>query len=46
MSLEVIKKKKINLLGIIFFGKKELETMETIKFFGKKNFEKKYKNIR
>ena len=42
MSLEVIKKKK-NLLGIIFFEKKELETLETIKFFGK-NFEKKYKN--
>ena len=47
MSLEVIKKKKkINLLGIIFFGKKELETMETIKFFGKKILKKKYKNIR
>ena len=44
MSFGGYKKKKINLLGIIFFGKKELETMETIKFFGKKNFKKKYKN--
>ena len=43
MSLEVIKKKKINLLGIIFFGKQELETLETIKFFGKKILKK---NIR
>ena len=43
MSLEVIKKKKINLLGIIFFGKKELETMETIKFFGKKILKKNIK---
>ena len=43
MSLEVIKKKKIKLLGIIFFGKKELETLETIKFFGKKILKK---NIR
>ena len=42
MSLEVIKK-KINLLGIIFFGKKELETMETIKFFGKKILKKNIK---
>ena len=40
MSLEVIKKKKINLLGIIFFGKQELETLETIKFFGKKILKK------
>ena len=37
------KKKKINLLGIIFFGKKELETMETIKFFGKKILKKNIK---
>ena len=43
MSLEIIKKKKINLLGIIFFGKKELETMETIKFFGKKILKKNIK---
>ena len=43
MSLEVIKKKKINLLGIIFFGKQELETLEVIKFFGKKILKK---NIR
>ena len=43
MSLEVIKKKNINLLGIIFFGKKELETMETIKFFGKKILKKNIK---
>ena len=43
MSLEVIKKKKINLLGIIFFGKKELETFETIKFFGKKILKKNIK---
>ena len=43
MSLEVIKKKKINLLGIIFFGKKELETMETIKFFAKKILKKNIK---
>ncbi len=43
MSLEVIKKKKINLLGIIFFGKKELETLETIKFFGKKILKKNIK---
>ena len=43
MSLEVIKKKKIKLLGIIFFGKKELETMETIKFFGKKILKKNIK---
>ena len=43
MSLEVIKKKKINLLGIIFFGKQELETLETIKFFGKKILKKDIK---
>ena len=43
MSLEVIKKKKINLLGIIFFGRQELETMETIKFFGKKILKKNIK---
>jgi len=43
MSLEVIKKKKINLLGIIFFGKQELETLETIKFFGKKILKKNIK---
>ena len=43
MSLEVIKKKKIKLLGIIFFGKKELETLETIKFFGKKILKKNIK---
>ena len=43
MSLEVIKKKNINLLGIIFFGKKELETLETIKFFGKKILKKNIK---
>ena len=43
MSLEVIKKKKINLLGIIFFGKKEMETFETIKFFGKKILKKNIK---
>ena len=43
MSLEVIKKQKINLLGIIFFGKKELETMEAIKFFGKKILKKDIK---
>ena len=43
MSLEVIKKKKIKLLGIIFFGKKELETLETIKFFGKKILKKNVK---
>ncbi len=43
MSLEVIKKKKINLLGIIFFGKKESETLETIKFFGKKILKKNIK---
>ena len=43
MSLEVIKKQKINLLGIIFFGKQELETLETIKFFGKKILKKNIK---
>ena len=43
MSLEVVKKKKINLLGIIFFGKQELETLETIKFFGKKILKKNIK---
>ena len=43
MSLEVIKQKKINLLGIIFFGKKELETLETIKFFGEKILKKNIK---
>ena len=43
MSLEVIKKKKIKMLGIIFFGKKELETLETIKFFGKKILKKNIK---
>ncbi len=43
MSLEVIKKKKIKLLGIIFFGKKELETLDTIKFFGKKILKKNIK---
>ena len=37
------KKKKIKLLGIIFFGKKELETLETIKFFGKKILKKNIK---
>ena len=43
MSLEVIKKKKINLFGIIFYGKQELETLETIKFFGKKILKKNIK---
>ena len=43
MSLEIIKKKKINLMGIIFFGKKELETVETIRFFGKKILKKNVK---
>jgi len=43
MSLEEKKKKKIKLLGIIFFGKKELETLETIKFFGKKILKKNIK---
>ena len=43
MSLEIIKKKKLNLIGIIFFGKKELETLETIKFFGKKILKKNIK---
>ena len=43
MSLEVIKKKKIKLLGIIFFGKKESDTVETIKFFGKKILKKNIK---
>ena len=43
MSLEVIKKKKINLMGIIFFGKKELETSKTIRFFGKKILKKNIK---
>ena len=43
MSLEIIKKKKINLMGIIFFGKKELETLETIRFFGKKILKKNIK---
>ena len=43
MSLEIIKKKKINLMGIIFFGKKELETLETIRFFGKKILKKNVK---
>ena len=43
MSLEVIKKKKINLSGIIFFGEQELETLETIKFFGKKILKKNVK---
>ena len=43
MSLEVIKKKKLNLIGIIFFGKKELETLETIRFFGKKILKKNIK---
>ena len=43
MSLEVVKKKKINLLGIIFFGKQELETLKTIKFFGKKILKKNIK---
>ena len=43
LSLEILKKKKIKLLGIIFFGKKELETLETIKFFGKKILKKNIK---
>ena len=43
MSLEIIKKKKLNLIGIIFFGKKELETLETIRFFGKKILKKNIK---
>ena len=36
MSLEIIKKKKIPLKGIIFVGNNEPETIETIKLFGKK----------
>ena len=43
MSLEVIKKKKIKLLGIIFFGKKELETIGNNKVLWKKNFKKNIK---
>ncbi len=36
LSLELLKKKKINLFGIVFVGKKNSETIQTIKFFGKK----------
>ena len=43
MSLEVIKKKKINLLGIIFFKRQKKKTMETIRFFGKKILKKNIK---
>ena len=44
MSLEVIKKKKNKSVGNYFFlEKKELETMETIKFFGKKILKKNIK---
>ena len=35
MSLEIIKKKKINLKGIIFVGNDEPSTIRTIKEFGK-----------
>ncbi len=35
MSLEILKKKKIKLFGIVFIGKKESDTIQTIKNFGK-----------
>ena len=40
MSLEIIKKKKLKFSGIIFVGKKNVYTIETILFFGKKIFKK------
>ena len=35
MSLEILKKKKIKLFCIVFIGKKESDTIQTIKNFGK-----------
>jgi len=41
MSLQILKEKKINLAGLVFNGKKNHETLETILSFGKKIYGKK-----
>ena len=45
MSLEIIKKKRINLFGLIFVGKNAEETTQAIKYFGKKILKKNIKII-
>jgi len=41
MSLQILKEKKINLAGLVFNGKKNHETLETILSYGKKIYGKK-----
>ena len=36
LSLELLRKKKIKLFGIVFVGGENLETIQTIKYFGKR----------
>ena len=43
MSLEIIKKNKLKIMGIVFIGKKNIKSIETIKFFAEKIFKKKIK---
>ena len=41
MSIEIIKRQRINFFGIIFIGKNEMETIDSIDYFGKKILKKK-----
>ena len=41
LSLELIKRKEINLFGVVFVGKENCETIKTIEFFGAKILGKK-----
>ena len=41
MSLEIIKRQRINFFGIIFIGENEMETIDSIDYFGKKILKKK-----
>ena len=45
MSLEIIKKKQINLFGLIFVGENFKESTQAIKYFGKKILKKNIKII-
>ena len=40
MSIEVMKNKGINLAGLMFCGDENIQTVETIKTFGKKIYGK------
>ncbi len=45
MSLEILKKKKINFYGLVFVGKSQPHTIKTIKEFGEKILKKKIKIV-